>query len=177
MIATRPYNQTQSELYPSGEVVANLDDLPAITATGVLTAANFDVTIHDATITIKNPATGNHRTFSIRTVPATGRGGRASAFAGKRIVSLLIGPDNFQGFGFADSHGVHVWAKMRYAKGGLDASVYEAFARMLENPRKWAARGVEYWIAGRCVCCGKVLTHPSSVADSMGPVCRGKMGG
>lgn len=120
---------------------------------------------HNGTVTIHNPATGEYRTFQIRTQP------KDSRFApGKRIVALLCGPDNesdYDPFAFVDDRNVHVWKKKR---GGI----YEIYARMLANPPAFQAKGAEYLWAGTCRCCNRKLTVPSSIKSGIGPVCAEK---
>jgi len=123
---------------------------------------------HNGTITIKNPATGEHRTFQIRTQPDDAR------FApGKRIVSLLDGSNNefdYTGFGFVNDDGsIAVWRKK---SGG----VFDVYARMLSNPESFQKRGAEYLFAGKCRICNRKLTTPESIERGIGPVCAEKTG-
>lgn len=123
----------------------------------------FDIRTHNGRITASNPATGNHRTFRVRTQPQD-----AKFAPGKRVVSLLVGPDNesdYQGFAFVDEFGIQVW---RSKLGG----VYETYARMLANPDAWAEKGVEWQFEGRCRVCNRALTDPVSIELGIGPVCR-----
>ena len=121
---------------------------------------------HNGKVTIENPASGNHRTFSVRTQPED------SGFApGKRVVALLNGPDNnndYQGFGFVDTAGhVRVWKSKR---GGT----FDIFARMLEAPERFQEKGANYLFSGRCRRCNRELTVPESIESGIGPVCAGK---
>jgi hypothetical protein len=132
-----------------------------------LTAAEFDVTIHDGDVTLSNTHRGTHRTFRIETMADD-----ATFAPGKRVVRLLIGPDRddwsaWLAFGFADKAGVRVWSKHR----GTD---FETFADMLTRPRRWAAKGVDYLMEARCRRCGRALTHPESILTGLGPICAGK---
>jgi len=68
--------------------------------------------VFNGTYTITSP-TGAHRTFRIRTA-------LHGDMKGKRLVELLVGPDNennFQPFGFVDDNGVAVWKKYRGQDG------------------------------------------------------------
>lgn len=128
--------------------------------------ANHKIFTHNGTLTLENPATGNHRTFKIRTIPAD------SDFApGERVVGLLTGPDNtsdYTWFGFVKPERVIVWKKHR---GG----VYDTYARMLANPEPWEAKGVVYhWDHVCCRKCGRDLTTPESLESGIGPVCAGR---
>lgn len=116
---------------------------------------------HNGEVTVVNPQTGGHRTFKI----ATAQGGNLE---GRRIVSLLDGPDNetsYSGFGFAEDYGVKVWRKK---SGG----VFDTYADMIANPDKWTAKGVEYLFSERCRRCNRKLTDPVSIETGLGPVCR-----
>jgi len=56
---------------------------------------------HNGRITVTNNATGGHRTFEIKTIRKEGH-----ALDGKRVLSLLTGPDNtgdYTPFAFVDS--------------------------------------------------------------------------
>jgi hypothetical protein len=141
-----------------------------------ITADQLNLAKHDGTITLVSPRTGEHRTFRVRTV-------RDGNLEGKRIVELLAGPDNgddYQGFGFiADGTGlllagtVIVWK--RYRGDGCEKTLHERFADLLNRPVYWSSRGVEYLISLKCRRCGRDLTHPTSLADGLGPICREKM--
>lgn len=129
---------------------------------------NWKVATHNGFVTMVNTNTGNHRTVRIRTQPQDSR------FApGKRVVSLLVGPDNensYRGFAFADEQGnVSVWRRFK----GTD---FETYARMIERPEQYAARGVEYKFEGRCRVCNRTLTNPESIDAGIGPVCAEQQG-
>lgn len=120
---------------------------------------------HNGKVTIHNPATGEYRTFQIRTQKADAR------FApGKRVVALLCGPDNesdYTPFAFASEQGVFVWKKKR---GGI----FDIYARMLANPQPFIEKGAEYLWAGKCRMCNRTLTVPDSIKSGIGPVCASK---
>lgn len=129
----------------------------------------FDATIHNGFITIHNTNTDGHRTFRIETI-------KEGPLEGKRIVSLLTGPDrdddtNWYGFAFADEFGIRLWRRIRESRNG---ATYTKFARMLEMPSKYESLGCRYLIAGRCRRCNRPLTSPASVDTGLGPVCRNK---
>jgi hypothetical protein len=120
-----------------------------------------------------NPATGNHRTFSITTVTDS-----ADALHGKRIVRLLTGmdrddPSHWRGFAFADDFGVHTWRRLRGTNGPSD---FERYARMLSETKRYANKGVRYLISGTCRRCNRTLTNPASIESGIGPVCAEKAG-
>ena len=133
-----------------------------------LLAAQFDLSIHDAIVTVQNLETGNHRTFKIETL-------RGSWNPGKRIISLLGGPDNmrdYKGFGWVEGSTVKVWTRFRGDNGEL--SVWEKFGRILEYPTHFEGRGLTFQIEGRCKRCGRRLTTPRSLTVGYGPTCEGK---
>lgn len=123
------------------------------------------IATHNGIITVANPATGEHRTFKVHTQPED------SKFApGKRVVSLLTGPNNtedFTPFGFVLSDGsVQIWMKNR-------TKMFAAFAFILEKPEQAEAKwGMTYMWAAKCRRCNRALTTPSSVTSGLGEVCR-----
>lgn len=128
----------------------------------------------NGTYTITSPS-GEHRTFRIRTQPED------SNFApGKRVVSLLIGPDNnsdFKGFGFADENGIHVWSRYRLS------AVHVQYAALLWSlategeASRFYAKGARILLEGRCVRCNRKLTHPVSIVTGIGPECAKRCAG
>lgn len=134
----------------------------------ILDAATFDPAIHDGMVTIHNMLTGQHRTFKIETKPED-----ASFAPGKRVLSLLRGSDredwsSWTAFGFVERTGrAYAWKKF----AGTD---YAKFARMIEQPARYTARGCEYMVEARCRRCRRPLTHPESVATGLGPICAGR---
>ncbi len=123
-------------------------------------------TTHNGLFTVKSTATGEHRTFRIKTQAADAR------FApGKRIVSVLVGPDNtsnYKQFAFIDETGVHVWAR-QYTEQNVK------YAAMLEKLEEHEAAGkVEVYVATRCRVCNRTLTTPESVQSGIGPICAGR---
>lgn len=124
---------------------------------------NGTIGTHNGSVTITSP-TGEHRTFNIRTQPDDSR------FApGQRVVRLLTGPDDWQGFGFVSDNGtIRVWKRYQ-------GTAHATYARMLERPESFVAKGAEYLFSGRCRVCNRELTHPESIASGIGPVCAGRV--
>lgn len=123
----------------------------------------FNIRTHNGCVTITNPATGQHRTFQIRTQPADAR------FApGERIVSMLAGPDNqhaYRGFGFIKPDGsVVLWKRCR-------TDFFERVVPLLQNPARFQSLGIEYDIEGHCRRCNRLLTVPESIRSGIGPTC------
>lgn len=127
-------------------------------------ANTFALATHNGKLTVSNPATGQHRTFEIRTQCED-----AKFAPGRRVVSLLTGPDNgedFTGFGFVNDDGtVQVWR----SKLGTQ---FERFARMLQNLQAECDRfGLQAQWSARCRRCNRELTNPESLARGLGETC------
>lgn len=120
-----------------------------------------NILTHNGVFTVKNPLTGEHRTYKIRTQKPD-----ANFAPGKRVVSMLTGSDNthdYTGFGFVLDTGIQVWKKQAHMA---------AHAKMLENLAEHARTGkVEVFAATRCRVCNRTLTTPESVASGIGPIC------
>jgi hypothetical protein len=137
----------------------------------IIDPASFDLSKHNATVTIRNPATGDHRTFRIRTETW------GDDPEPKRVVALLTGADNesnYRSFGLVRMQGsygiIRVYRKFQSKDGTRTA--WETFGRMLENPYHWMThKGLEYRISGHCTRCNRKLTHPESIDTGMGPTC------
>jgi len=117
---------------------------------------------HNGCITVKNPATGNHRTFQIKTV-------KNGPLEGKRILSILIGSDNENDYlpiGFIGKHGFSIWKKHQ-GKG------FEKTATAL-LPEIQEKHNLEVYFEGKCRVCNRKLTDPDSIRLGIGPVCRGE---
>lgn len=118
----------------------------------------MNIATYNGKITVKNPKTGEHRTFQIKTV-------RKGKLEGKRIVSMLYGPDNcsdYRGFGFVDGLGfITLWK-------AAQTDFFQKVVKILEKPE---AYNLEYLEEGRCIRCNRVLTHPDSITSGIGPEC------
>jgi hypothetical protein len=140
------------------------DDAPEL----VIGPAQFNLARHDCTVTLTSPS-GDHRTFKI----ATKQKGK---LAGKRVVSLLIGPNNaadYEGFAFVVDGRVKVWHRLT-ALEGEPPTQYERFADLFTDPVYWSGRGVKYMFSLKCRRCGHPLTHPDSIMTGLGPICAGR---
>lgn len=128
-------------------------------------AAHFDIRTHNGKITVENTATGNHRTFRIRTQKSD-----AKFAPGERILSLLTGPDNQSSYtqiGFVKPDGrVILWQKYRTEQ-------YRSLVRVLRNPGQYPT--CVYHYEGRCRVCDRSLTTPESISSGIGPVCGGRL--
>lgn len=125
-----------------------------------LAPPDMHILLHNGTITVKSP-TGEHRTFRLKTQPDD------STFApGKRILSVLTGPDNtrnYTPFAFVDRN-VRIFKKKR-------DTTHIGYVRLLLNQAHYEALGFEYIWAARCRKCDRKLTTPESLASGIGPVC------
>lgn len=128
---------------------------------------------HNGKITMRNPATGQHRTIRIHTQKAD------DSFApGERIASLLSGSNNetdYTQFAFIKSNGrVIVWKRFRgenMAEGNGGPSQYEKLAWMIQDPARFERQGVEYMFTTTCRRCNRTLTTPESIRSGIGPTC------
>ena len=112
-----------------------------------------------------------HYTFRISTSL-----GRGKIEKGKRILSVLDGPDNendYRGIGFIDDNGVQVWARWR---GTAFETIVHKFWIVMSHP-EGSRDGWEVLTAGSCVCCNRALTTPESIRTGIGPVCADREGG
>jgi len=135
-------------------------------------------TIKTGTWTIKNTATGEHRTFRVTKIrPAT-----AKFAPGRRLVEILSGPNNtrdYTAFAFAEEDSITVWSKHRGI--GSACSPHDYYAAMLagllggrQDPRAerdWAKAGYEIMGSSRCASCNGPLTNPTSIEIGIGPKC------
>jgi len=116
--------------------------------------------------TIRFPC-GSHRTFRIFTKPTT-----AKFAPGKRIIGLLIGPDNtdeYEPFGFVDDTGIHVWKRFQDQRQAEYARLLWMLATGCE------ADGYELLISKRCLRCNRRLTQPHAIEAGIGDECRRKI--
>lgn len=113
---------------------------------------------------------GTHRTFKIHTKQLT-----AKFAAGKRIISLLVGPDNekdYEPWGFVDDSGISVWKRLR---GGRQPSKYEVFAEVIwKLATDETVPGHELLVSRTCLICSRTLTDPESIEYGIGPTCRSR---
>ena len=120
---------------------------------------------HNGTLTLVSKRTGERLTLRIKTQKED-----AAFMPGKRIVSLLTGPDNntsYSSIGFVGDYRVVLWKKNR------GKTFYEWLAAFIWDPSHYGAN-VDVVFAGKCRVCNRKLTTPESVKDGIGPKCREK---
>ena len=137
--------------------------------TDTATATVPSIATHNGKFTVTNLKTGNHRTYQIKTVT-----GKDKPLYGKRIVSMLTGPDNgndYKGFAFlrvADNGKVYVNVWKKFQGGAFDGH-----AKLLENLETLLDQGtVDVQAATKCRICNLDLTDPDSIASGIGPICK-----
>lgn len=127
------------------------------------TLLGADLKRYNGTLTVTNPATGQHRTFRIKTV-------LKGDLKGMRVLQLLTGQNNetdYRGFAFVQPTGrVSLWKKF----AGTD---FAKLAMIVERADWYAEhRGLEYQFAVRCRRCNRLLTDPESIDAGIGSYCR-----
>ena len=120
----------------------------------------MDFRTHNGTMTVLSLATGDHRT--IRCSTQTFADGTEH-----RVVSMLIGPDRWQGFAFADADGIRLWS---VSKG---KPVREFLAKVAASGESVDGK-FDVLMEGTCRKCGRPLTHPESIESGIGPICAGR---
>lgn len=126
------------------------------------------ITAGNAIFTLVSKKTGARKTF--RVVAAEPKPGFDPGF----FVSLLINPDVYKYLGFLHTiPNGELRIKQNKNRWGEDA--YQVFCWLLcmINNGHTLDMVSEFWHAGRCGRCGRVLTVPSSIASGIGPVCAG----
>lgn len=110
---------------------------------------------------------GTHKTLRIHTE-------QLGAMAGKRIVSLLIGPDNSHDFEKVgeltslDPPGVRAWKRWK----GKKPDEYMQLLWLLLKGEK--IEGHEVMASRTCLRCNKPLATPRSLETGLGPECEKK---
>lgn len=138
----------------------------------------------NSTFTLVSKATGVRLTYKVKSAPedraknwSTGNQDRRTFF-----VSVLTGPDNdgdYLYIGILKLHGDNHYDFVHTAKSpsrdSKSFATFKWFWNLLEHGCR-ISDGVEFWHEGRCCVCGRKLTVPESVADGIGPECKGNIG-
>jgi hypothetical protein len=136
-----------------------------------------DGRVKNGTYTLVSNKTGAHRTLRISTVM-----NKKSGLYGKRILSLLIGPDNqsdYIGFAFVnDDNSIKVWGAYRCT---LTQNIGVSLVALLTRGRvgldgSVTAEGISGHVLFKSACCvcNRPLTDPESIRSGIGPVCAGR---
>lgn len=125
------------------------------------------IIIPNGCFTVNNLDKNTHRTVKIHT--AKGK------LEGKRIISLLTGPDNntsYSGFGFVNDDGsIHLW---RRHSGSATKRWLASFVAAKFNDVEFDHPHLEWLVEKRCIVCNKRLTTPESIEHGIGPICAGR---
>ncbi len=129
--------------------------------------------IHDfifagnAYFTLKSKVTGARYTYRVSRAKNDN-----SLYGEMFFVSLLAGPENtsdYQYMGVVDSRGFRLTKASKFSPTSIPVTAFKwAFEniRFGKIPEK-----LEFWHAGRCGRCGRMLTVPESVESGYGPEC------
>lgn len=110
-------------------------------------------------LTIQSPS-GNHRTFRIWTGPTD------DWTQGRRVLSLLSSQGVWVPFAWVTLQGeIRVFVKKQ------SQGLWTTYARMLQVPWGFMAKGATYHFEGHCRRCNRILTHPDSLHRGLGPHC------
>lgn len=108
----------------------------------------------------------SHRTYRVRLE-------KSGLFAGKRTLSLLIGPDNTNDY---ESHGVVAEDEFKLFKRFARGKSAEHAFLLWHLAKGDELDGYELLVSKRCRYCNRPLSVPDSITDELGPVCRKRVG-
>jgi hypothetical protein len=128
-------------------------------------------------------ADGKHHTYKVQSVKqdrhanwSTNNQNRTRYF-----VSALYGPDNsgdyfYIGMIFRESENRSNFASTVKSRAKPGSPVFDTFARLWTSIEVTGTipSDMQFYHAGRCGFCGRLLTHPESLASGIGPECSGK---
>ena len=120
-------------------------------------------------LTVRSVRTGNHYTFKV---------GKPARADGPQIlfVSVLVGRETYRYVGHLGVAGMEFVASRNAP--ACTATAAAAFAFLIACLRKGALHAdMEVSHEGRCGCCGRRITTPSSLAAGIGPECMDAVGG
>jgi hypothetical protein len=136
-----------------------------------------DGRVKNGTYTLVSEKSGEHRTLRIATVQ-----NKSSGLHGKRILSMLVGPNNeadYIGFAFVqDDNTLRVWGAFRST---ITADIGGALMAILSRGRVQPDGSVRadplrahVLFKSACRVCNRPLTCPESIRTGIGPVCAGR---
>lgn len=118
--------------------------------------------LHNGITTVKSLESGNHFSYQIKTV-------LKGDLKGRRILSLLRGPDNtsdYTGFAFINEDGqIKLWNRFK------NSPEYNKHVRILNSQNH---PKLEFMLGTLCRRCNRQLNDPISISVGLGPTCRGE---
>lgn len=91
------------------------------------------------------------------------------------FASVMYGPDNTRDFTYmgavSDRATLRETAKSKVTAGDVRFRVLSGMLKHVAAKTPGLADHVEFWHEGRCACCGRKLTVPSSIESGIGPEC------
>lgn len=109
---------------------------------------------------------GGHRTFRVRLE-------RSGIFAGKRTLSLLIGPDNTSDYETQATVGVNGFEFFKRFCG--DRTVY--YGEVIWHIARGGTRdGYTLLVSKRCRLCNRPLSTPEAIQKELGATCAARLG-
>jgi hypothetical protein len=148
----------------------------AETALTTLAAIRTFILAGNAYFTLVSKLTGNRKTFNVRLQPVTKERPLPCYF-----VKLLTGSENsadesyrYLGFMYVDE-GEPVFRMNENRHFANACAAFEWLIHFIDDPIASAKffEQSEFWHAGRCGKCGRMLTDPESIARGIGPTCAG----
>jgi hypothetical protein len=134
----------------------------------------------EAIFTLVSKKTGERKTFRVERAADADK--PSDAFQ-RWFVSLLVGPENTTDYRYLglvfQTHTKGLAFKVKNQGGFVEAcqSISWLLRKLESNDQASFDAQAEFWHAGYCSRCGRLLTDPESIACGLGPVCREKFAG
>ena len=115
----------------------------------------------NATFTLQSGITGKHYTYKVK---------KAKDRNGLYFASLMTGRDNVSDYtymGILTTDGLILTNASKCTKKSIPVVALDFFMRHIEKVPK----NLGVFHEGRCCCCGRKLTTPSSILKGIGPEC------
>ena len=94
------------------------------------------------------------------------------------FVEVLYGPDNTAAYKYIGAlrkpGRFYVTDVSKLPRTSPCVQAFVWFLNEMRGQRDVLGRVLEFWHEGRCCCCGRALTVPSSVENGIGPECSGR---
>lgn len=126
---------------------------------------------------------GSHTTYKVQSAKRESRSNWSTGNQDKTryFVSALYGSDNandyfYIGMIFRESNGRNNFAATAKSGAKPGSIVFDRFNLLWQTLESTNSlpEVVRFFHAGRCGFCGRLLTHPESLASGIGPECSGK---